>query len=65
MNEVYVIQSAAGDEYKLEFTTERSGLIAEHLLDQINSEGIEVVEIGLGRNVQKEQLQPIHSYWLR
>ena len=29
MNEIYVIQSGTGDEYKLQFTSERSGMIAE------------------------------------
>lgn len=50
MNEVFVIQSESGDEYKLQITTDRSGLIAAELLDRLNSEGIEVVEIGLGRS---------------
>ena len=50
MNDIYVIQSETGDEYKLQFTSERSGIIAEEILDRINSEGIEVVEIGLGRS---------------
>lgn len=49
MNEIFVIQSEYGDEYKLQLTTERSGLIASELLDRIHSDGIEVVEIGLGR----------------
>ena len=49
MNEVFFIQSESGDEYKLQITTERSGLIAEELLDCLNSEGIEVMELGLGR----------------
>lgn len=47
MNEVYVVQTASGNEYKVQFTTERSGLIAPELLDQLNAEGIEVVEIAL------------------
>ncbi len=49
MNEVYIITSESGDEYKLQFTTERSGIIADSILDQLNENGIEVVEIGLGR----------------
>ena len=59
MKEVYVIQSGSGDEYKLEFTTERSGMIAAELLDQINSEGIEVVEIGLGRTKGTTPVTPL------
>ena len=59
MKEVYVIQSDSGDEYKLEFTTERSGLIAAELLDRINSEGIEVVEIGLGRTRGVNPVSPL------
>lgn len=50
MNEIFVIQSESGDEYKLQITTDRSGLIAAELLDQLNSEGIEIMEIGLGRS---------------
>ena len=49
MNEVYVISSEPGDEYKLQFTTDSSGIIAAPLLAEINSEGIEVIEVGLGR----------------
>lgn len=49
MNEVYFIQSESGDEYKLQITSEHSGLIAPKLLDCLNAEGIEVFEIGLGR----------------
>lgn len=49
MNEIYVIQAGSDNEYKIQFKTERSGLIAEDLLDRINAEGIEVVEIDLGR----------------
>ena len=55
MNEVYTITSESGDEYKLQFTTDRSGVIADALLDLLASKGIEVVEIGLahikGQNV--------------
>ena len=50
MNEVYVIKIEDGNEYKLQFTTDHSGLIAPELLDFINSQGIEVVEVGLGRS---------------
>jgi hypothetical protein len=50
MNEVYVICSESGDEYKLQFTTERSGMIADEILDELQNSGIEVVEVGLGRN---------------
>ena len=49
MTEVYTILSEDGDEYKLQFTTERSGIIADDILDLINREDVEVVEIGLGR----------------
>lgn len=49
MNEVYTITSESGDEYKLQFTTDRSGVIADALLDLLASKGIEVVEIGLAR----------------
>lgn len=49
MNEVYTITSDNGDEYKLQFTTERSGVIADSLLDFLSSKDIEVVEIGLAR----------------
>ena len=49
MNEVYTITSEKGDEYKLQFSTDRSGIIAENLLDLLNSNDIEVVEIGLAR----------------
>lgn len=46
---VYTLRSESGDEYKLQFTTDRSGIIADNLLDQLNAQGIEVVEIGLAR----------------
>ena len=49
MTEVYSLHSEQGDEYKLQFTTERSGIIADDILDQLNAQGIEVVEIGLAR----------------
>ena len=49
MTEVYTLRSESGDEYKLQFTTDRSGIIADNLLDQLNAQGIEVVEIGLAR----------------
>ena len=49
MTEVYTLRSESGDEYKLQFTTYRSGIIADNLLDQLNAQGIEVVEIGLAR----------------
>ena len=49
MTEVYTLHSESGDEYKLQFTTDRSGIIADDLLDQLNAQGIEVVEIGLAR----------------
>jgi hypothetical protein len=49
MNEVFVISSEMGDEYKLQFTTDSSGIIADSLLAELNSEGIEVIEVGLGR----------------
>jgi len=37
MNEVYVIQIDEKNEYKLQFSTDRSGLIAPALLDNINA----------------------------
>ena len=49
MTEVYSLRSEQGDEYKLQFTTDRSGIIADDILDQLNAHGIEVVEIGLAR----------------
>ena len=49
MNEVYTITSEKGDEYRLQFTTDRSGIIADALLDFLANQGIEVVEIGLAR----------------
>ena len=49
MNEIYTICSEAGDEYKLQFTTDHSGIIADELLNKLNEQGIEVVEVGLGR----------------
>jgi hypothetical protein len=49
MTEVYTLHSESGDEYKLQFTTDRSDIIADNLLDQLNAQGIEVVEIGLAR----------------
>lgn len=50
MNEVYTITSDNGDEYRLQFTTDRSGIIANELLDYLSQEGIEVIEIGLARS---------------
>ena len=49
MTERYTIFSEAGDEYRLQFTTERSNIIADCILDCLLQDGIEVVEIGLGR----------------
>jgi len=49
MNEVYTIRSEEGDEYKLQFTTDRSGIVANVLLDKIENHGLFIVEIGLGR----------------
>lgn len=49
MTEVYSLRSEQGDEYKLQFTTDRSGIIADDILDLLNAQGIEVVEIGLAR----------------
>lgn len=48
-SKVYTITSNSGDEYKLQFTTDRSGVIADALLDFLDNENIEVVEIGLAR----------------
>ena len=50
MNDIYLIYSETGDEYKLQFTTDRSGVISNDILDKLNLQGIEVVEIGLGRS---------------
>ena len=47
--EIYSIRTEIGDEYKLKFTTDRSGVIGNHLLDEIGDEGIEVAEIALAR----------------
>ena len=49
MNEVYTIRSEKGDEYKLQFSTERSGVIANDILDWFEGQGVVVVEIGLER----------------
>ena len=49
MTESYTLYSESGDEYRLQFTTERSNIIADHILDKLLQDGIEVVEIGLGR----------------
>ena len=49
MTEVYTICSDFGDEYKLQFTTERSGIIADDILNHLDNAGIAVVEIGLAR----------------
>lgn len=40
MDEVYVIQSEKGDGYKIQLTTQCSGLIALDLLNHINSDGV-------------------------
>ena len=40
MNEVYTITSDSGDEYKLQFTTDRSGVISDALLDLLASKGV-------------------------
>ncbi len=50
MNEVYTICSDSGDEYKLQFTTDRSGIISDDILDLLNQAGIDVIEVGLGRS---------------
>ncbi|WP_028908706.1 hypothetical protein [Xylanibacter ruminicola] len=49
MTEVYTLCSESGDEYKLQFTTDRSGIIANDILDQLSAHGIEVAEVGLAR----------------
>ena len=49
MTERYTIFSEAGDEYRLQFTTDRSNIIADRILDLLLQDGIEVVEVGLGR----------------
>ena len=60
MNEVYTITSDSGDEYKLQFTTDRSGVISDALLDLLAGKGIEVMEVGLarvkGQNVTSHQV---------
>jgi hypothetical protein len=40
MNEVYTITSDSGDEYKLQFTTDRSGVISDALLDLLAGKGV-------------------------
>ena len=57
MTEVYTLHSESGDEYKLQFTTDRSGIIADNLLDQLNTQGIEVVEIGLCQSILRHRLK--------
>ena len=49
MTEVYTLYSEYGDEYKLQFTSDRSNIIASRILDKLSKDGIEVIEIGLGR----------------
>jgi hypothetical protein len=49
MTEIYTIYSESGDEYKLKFTTDCNGIIADALLEEMNSVGIEVAEIALAR----------------
>jgi hypothetical protein len=49
MTEIYTLYSENGDEYKLQFTTERSNLISDNILNRMRQDGIDVVEIGLGR----------------
>ena len=49
MTERYTIFSETGDEYRLQFTTDRSNIIADRILDLLLQDGIEVVEVGLGR----------------
>ena len=49
MTEVYLLYSESGDEYRLQFTTDRSGIIADDILDLLNEHGISVVEVGLAR----------------
>ena len=43
MTEIYTLYSESGDEYKLQFTTDRSGIIADDILDQLNAQGIELL----------------------
>lgn len=52
INEVYTITSNSGDEYKLQLTTDRSGIVADALLDFLASKGIQVVEIAKDRMLQ-------------
>ena len=40
MTEIYTLYSETGDEYKLQFTTDRSGIIADNILNQLNNQGI-------------------------
>ena len=42
MTERYTIFSEAGDEYRLQFTTDRSNIIADRILDLLLQDGIEV-----------------------
>lgn len=50
MHEIYTIYSETGDEYKLEFTTERIAAISKKTLDKLRLQWIEVLDIGLGRS---------------
>lgn len=50
MNEIYTIRSEEGDVYKLQFSTEHSGVTANDILDNFERQGVVVVEIGLERS---------------
>ena len=45
MNEVYTIRSEEGDEYKLQFSTERSGVIASDILTYLCTVKMKVLTI--------------------
>lgn len=44
MTERYTIFSETGDEYRLQFTTDRSNIIADRILDLLLQDGIEAKE---------------------
>ena len=60
MTEVYTFFTEHGDEYRLQFTTDRSNLIADNILDLLEQKGVEVIELGLARvsgtNITKHKM---------
>ena len=53
MTERYTIFSETGDEYRLQFTTDRSNIIADRILDLLLQDGIE----------KAQRLQKIQERW--